>query len=259
MALSATGGNASNNSGSVSSFAMASYTSHTGQDIVFVIVLGSTASSVSSITASAGTYGTFTFQLAKNGTGVRVEVWTVHVTTGAATVFTINITGGATSIEANLEEYSGVISIGHNDTASGATLNLQDFGVAAQDGNNFVVTGFGFACQSGDTLTAQVGNARQKSIPAATAVGGALCDNTQPLAASFGNATKLSTSRNWAAASIELRSGGSSITAADYGGALVAALAADRDVRYLRCLEPLFAQQTPIQNVGSAVNSGFVA
>ena len=258
MAIVRTGGNASNNSGSVSSFAMGSYTSHSGQDIVFVIVLGSTSSSVSSITNSAGTYGTFTLQASNNGTGVRVEVWTVHVTTGAATVFTINITGGATSIEANLEEYSGVNSIGHTDTASGTLIILMDFGVATQDGNNWVITGFGFACQSGDTLTAQVGNESQKSIPAATAVGGALYDNTQPLSATFGCATKLSTSRNWAAASIELRTAATAITAKDYGSTLVAALQANRDVQYLHCLEPLFAQQTPIQNVGSALNYGFV-
>lgn len=258
MAIAAQGGNASNNSGSVTSLALSSYTTTTGRYVVIVVVLGSTSSSVSSISSSAGTYS-WTVSASTNGTGVRVEVWTSPVTVGAATVFTINISG-ATSVEGSLEEYSGVGSIGHTSSQSGTTLNMIDFGVLTQDGNNFVVTGFGFACQSGDTFSAQVGNQRQSSIPAATAVGGALYDNTEPLDGTFGNATKLSTSRNWASASIELRtSGGAAITAGAYGGATVAALQAARDARYLRCLEPLFSQQTPIQNVGSAVNSGFVA
>lgn len=259
MAISQTTGTATNNSGAVSSLALSAFTTTTGRTLVLVVVLGSTSSSVSSITNAGGTYS-WTLRSSQNGTGVRTETWTSPVTTGASTTFTVNITGGATSISAEVEEYSGVSSIGHVSTATGADVNLMDLGVLTQDGNNWVITGFGFVCQSGDTLTAQsTGTSRQSSIPAATAVGGALYDNTQPLAATFGNATKLSTSRNWAAASVELRTGATAITAKDYGGSVVASLQADRDVRYLHCLEPLWCQQTPIENVGSAVNYGFVA
>src|SRR4051812_43060639 len=98
MSIAATTGVKGNNSGAVTSIVTGNLNSTTGRDIVFEIVLGSTASSVSSITNSAGAYGAFTFRVAKNGTGVRTEIWTVHVNTGATTQFTINITGGATSV-----------------------------------------------------------------------------------------------------------------------------------------------------------------
>ena len=246
-----------NNPGSVTSLALPSVTTTTGQDVVVVVVLGSASSSVSSISPSAGSYASWTLQSSKNGTGVRVEVWTAHVATGAATVFTVNITGGATSVSAAVADYSGVTSFGHTDTASGSTYELMDLGVAAQDGNNWVVTGFGFACQSGDTFTAQIGNQRQSSIPAATAVGGSLYDNTQQAAATFGNATKLNTNRNWAAASIELRSGATAITVVDYGGASVPALQANRDYRLQHVLEPLFAQQQTYPPSPGVNNYGF--
>ena len=102
MAISATGGTAANNSGSVTSLALSSYTTTTGRTLVMMVVLGSTGSSVSSISNSAGSYS-WTLKASVNGTGVRVEVWTSPVTTGAATVFTINISG-ATSVEASLED-----------------------------------------------------------------------------------------------------------------------------------------------------------
>jgi hypothetical protein len=259
MAIGTGTGTAANSSASVTSLALPSVTPTTGRDIVVVVVLGSTSSSVSSISSSAGSYTSWTLQSSKNGTGVRVEVWTAHVTTGAATIFTVNITGGATSISSELEEYSGVSSFGHTDTATDVTLELMDLGVSAQDGNNWVVTGFGFACQSGDTTTAQIGTERRLSIPAATAVGGALYDNTQPATAKFGNATKLSANRNWAAASVELRSGATAISLVDYGGTLVAALQANRDYRLQHVLEPLFAQQQTYPPSPGANNSGFTA
>jgi hypothetical protein len=90
-------------------------------------------------------------------------------------------------------------------------------------------------------------------------MGGALYDDTQPLSASFGNGTNLSTSRNWAAASVELRTGTTAITAADYGGTLVASLQVARDVRYLRVTEPIFAQTQTYPPTPGANNYGFVS
>ena len=255
MAISATGGTAANNSGSVTSLALSSYTTTTGRTLVMMVVLGSTGSSVSSSSNSAGSYS-WTLKASVNGTGVRVEVWTSPVTTGAATVFTINISG-ATSVEASLEEYSGVNSVGNSHTGSGSSVTLWDQ-ADTQDGNNWVVSGLGFACVSGDTLTALTGTSRQSSIPAATAVGGALYDNTDVVDGNFGNWTRISNSRNWAAASVELRSGGAAITAADYGGAVVASLQVARDVRYLHCLEPLFCQNQNYPSTPGANNYGFV-
>jgi large repetitive protein len=224
MSIAATQGNATNSSSSVSSLAFASLTTVSGRDIVFVITLGSTSSSVSSITASAGSYGTFTFRAAQNGTGVRVEIWTVHVVTGAATVFTVNITGGATSLSIQQEEYSGVSSIGHTSTASGSSFDIRAGNVLTQDSTNIVVAGLGFACQSGDTLTAQNGGERQKSIPAATAVGGCLQDHTTILVGTVAVMTQINNSRNWAAAALELRSGITANAAGEYASGTAPAL-----------------------------------
>ena len=257
MAIAAAGGGSANNSGSVSSLALPSYTTTTGRDVIFAIVLGSTSSSVSSISNSAGSYTSVTQQAAINGTGVRVEIWSAHVATGAATVFTVNITGGATSISAGFEEYSGVSAIGATGTSSGSGVNMQGSATTTQ-GNDWTISAFGFACQSGDTLTGLIGSGRQSSIPAATAVAAALYDDTMIVDGTIVNMTRISNSRQWASATLELKSGGAAMTAADYGGALVASLQADRDVRYLHCLEPLFAQTQTYPPTPGANNYGFV-
>jgi hypothetical protein len=245
MSISATQGNATNNSGSVSSLAFASLTTVSGRDIIFVITLGSTSSSVSSISNSAGTYSGVALVAASNGTGVRVEVWKAHVVTGAATVFTVNITGGATSLSIQQEEYSGVSSIGNSSTASGSSFDIRAGNVLTQDSTNIVVAGLGFACQSGDTLTAQFGGERQKSIPAATAVGGCLQDHTTVLIGTVAVMTQINNSRNWAAVAVELRSGITANAAADYAATTSPALYNGHLADFSTCAEPAFAGGSP--------------
>src|SRR4051794_1558706 len=122
MAISQTTGTATNNSGAVTSLALSAFATTTGRTLVLVVVLGSTSSSVSSITNAGGTYS-WTLRASQNNTTVRTETWTSPVTTGASTTFTVNITGGATSIAAAVEEYSGVTSIGNTHTGSGSGVN----------------------------------------------------------------------------------------------------------------------------------------
>jgi len=270
MAIAATQGRSVNSSVNVASLAFSSITTVTGRDLVLVVVLGSTSSSVSSIGASAGSYAAWTLQASQNGTGVRVEVWTTHVNTGAATVFTVNITGGNTTVSQELEEYSGVSSIGNAGAGnSGSSIDLETALLTLQDGNNFIVGGMGFACQSGDTLTAIAGTSRQSSIPAATAVGGALYDSTSVVICQAETFAKISASRNWAAAAVELRTGGSSVTAIDYAASVAphqgsnayweTAIILFSNFELLHTLEPLFAQQQEFPPSPGANNYGFVA
>lgn len=232
-----TGGAANSGASNVASQASPSVTTTTGRKVVVVVILGSTSSSVSSITTSAGTYS-WTLQVSKNGTGVRIEVWTSPVTTGAATVFTANITGGNTTCAIAVEEYSGVNSFGNTSSTSGSDINPGDY-TTTQDGNNWAVAGVGFSCQSGDTFTIQNGTQRQSSIPAATAVGVALCDNTQVIDGPVYVLERISTARNWACASVELRSGGAAITGGGTGGSTTASMGQTKEFRYLKCNMPL--------------------
>lgn len=257
MAIAAQGGTSANNSGSVSSLALPSYPTTTGRTLVLVVALGATGSSVSSISSSAGSYS-WTLQSSQNGTGVRSEIWTSPVTTGAATVFTVNITGGATSVAAALEEYSGPTAIGNTGTGSGSSAALRA-SAALQDQNNFVVAGLAFACQSGDTLAVSLGTSQQSSIPAATAVGVALYDNTSLLCCTLADQADISASRNWAATAVELRSGSAATSALSYAASTAAALQTGHaNFNYQKFDEPLFAQQQNYPPTPGANNSGFV-
>lgn len=262
MAIAQVNGGVGNSAASsVASQASASVTTTTGNDVVVTVVLGSTSSSISSIGTSAGSYTNKTLQSSKNGTGVRVEVWTMHVATGAATVFTANITGGNTTCGIAVEQYSGVSSIGNTGTASGNSRDLETAGILTQDGNNWIVGGLGFACVSGDTLTALLGNSRQSSIPAATASAVALYDNTTACDATIEAYTRISTARQWASAAVELRSGGSAITAADYAAVLAAVLQTATFIGNTTNLYLLFVEEPVFsQSVGlKQTNYGFVA
>jgi hypothetical protein len=81
--------------------------------------------------------------------------------------------------EINVGSTSGSPIAGGTDTKTSSTSYMTNTGITIQGENGIVVTGFGFACQSGDTLTVKSGNQRQTSIPAATAVAVALYDNSQ--------------------------------------------------------------------------------
>lgn len=230
MAISATTGSAGSNGGSVASLALASFNSAASCHIVVTVTLGSTASSVTSITDTKG--NTYTQKASVNGTGVRVELWAcVNSGIQLGNIVTINISP-STSISAQAQERSGVSSFGNTATASGASI-FPELRCVLQDGGNWAAAGIGFACQSGDTLTAFEGTSRQSSIPAATAVGGAQYDVAAISNCSAPNGAKISTSRNWAMAALELRSGGASTPLTDYPVTTMAALQVRNDFRRL--------------------------
>ena len=215
MAIAATTGSAANSAVNVASLALPSVTPTTGRDVVVVVALGSTSSSVSSISTSAGSYTSWTLRASKNGTGVRVEIWTAHVTTGAATVFTVNITGGNTTVAAAVEEYSGVSAFGNTGTSSGTDGNMYQK-VTTQQTADFVVAALGFVSGAANTLGAKLGTSRQSSI-GANAVGVGLYDDTQTVDGSVAVYSQVSTAQNWASAAVELESGGAAVVALDYG------------------------------------------
>lgn len=232
-----TGGAANSGAVNVGSQAAPSLAFTTGRDVVVNVVLGSTTSSVSSITASAGSFTSSTLKKAQNGTGVRVEVWTLHVTTGATAVLTANIAGGNTTCSIEVEEYSGISSFG-NTNGNNGNDNQARTSAVTQDDSNFVVFGMGFACVSGDTVGGG-GTIRQSSIPAATSVGGVLSDVSAVGVATFEAVDGISAVRQWAIAALELRSGNAANSFKDYAATSAPTLQVARDIRYLNVLMPL--------------------
>lgn len=236
MAITRTTGSAASTTVPAASLALPSFNLTAGQNVYVKVGLDSTASAVTSITDTKG--NAYSFVVAVNGTGVRVEWWkSVSVGVQAANVITINVSPNC-NIEGEAEEYAAVSSEGVTATASGSSIYPR-IEVATQDGNNFVLGGFSFACVSGDTLTAQNGTEVRKSIPAATAVGGALYDNTQVGNGTLVNMGLISTSRQWAAAGLELRSGEADIGYSSYASTTAPSLQQAKDVRFLRVLAPL--------------------
>lgn len=211
-------GAAGNSSSAVASLALSSWTTIVSQTIVVAVALGSTASSISSITDTK--LNAYTKAAAQNGTGIRTEIWT-SFSVGAQNnnIITCNITGGNTTIAAAAAEYSGVTGIGNNGVVNGGastSINMYENNVLTTQASDFVVGALGFACVSGDTLTAVNGTSRQSSIPAATAVGIALYDNTSLAVAKIPVSTRISNARNWATAAVELNSGGAATPVVDY-------------------------------------------
>lgn len=218
MAISATTGSAAN-SASAASLAAPSFTLTAGQGVLVVVALGSTSSSVSSITDTKG--NVYTSIGASNGTGIRVEVWkSLSVGAQAANIITANISPN-TDLAIAAEEYAGINSIGNTGSSSDTISNMAAQALT-QDTSSFVLAGFAFAAQSGDTLTAVLGTSRQSSIPAATRSAVALYDITAPTIATARDVTRLSTARNWAAFAVELRSGVTGQVANDYASAATA-------------------------------------
>jgi hypothetical protein len=227
MAIAAVAGTSKNSSVAVSSLAMTSVTTVTGEDVLIGVVLGSTSVSVSSISKSAGTYTGDTLLTSLNAGGIRIELWKTHAAAGAATVFTVNLTGGTTTIAVALERYSGISSFGNVHSISGSNAAVFD-NVQTQDAVNFVVGVIGFSCQSGDTLTAKSGTSRQSSIPAATAVGVALYDSSSILIGKVPLQSQISTARAWSIGLAELRSGGAANAAAPYAATVAASMQTNR-------------------------------
>ena len=204
MAIAATAGGSGSTTVAATSKALSAFSVTTGRKVVVAVALDDTTKSVTSITDTAG--NTYVSVGAINGTGVRTEIWRSTTTASNGTnVVTINVSG-ACNIAGAAEEYSGATNYGNTGTSTG---NSRTLGVTAltQDGGSYVTGALGFACVSGDTLTALLGTSRQSSIPAATAVGVALYDNTVSFIATVETLTRISTARQWAAHSLELRSG----------------------------------------------------
>lgn len=261
MAIAANGGTSANSSSAVASLALSAFTPVTGEILVLAVALGSTSSSVSSISNSAGSY-TWTLRASQNGTGVRVEIWTATVNTGAATTFTVNITGGSTTVAAAIERYSGVASIGNTTNASGSSEFPRGY-VTIADGGNWLAAAVGFACQSGDTITGSGSDLtnRQSSIPAATATAVQEGDQTTSVDCSMIFCSKLTNSRNWAVAAVELVGTGNvpvSIATPMYGGTLVAALQT-LNGQTLKGTMPAFCQSGTVPVSSGSNNYGFVS
>lgn len=241
MAISRTTGSAAN-SASAASLALPAFNLTASQDVIVGVVLGSTASSVTSIVDTKG--NTYSLIGAKNGTGMRVELWkSVNVGAQTSNIITVNISPN-TDIAAAAEEYAGVSSYGNTGNNSGSNDNMNQL-VSVQDGNNWIVCGMGFTANSGDTDTAVAGNLIQSSIPAATRSAVGLFDETQVAVGQELCQGKLSTARNWASFGVELRSGGPSITVVDYASTSAPSLQVARDVRFLRVKEPYSYTSVP--------------
>lgn len=211
MAISATTGGTVNNTSAGTSLAFSANTSTTGQAIVVAIAILSSSVTVSSVTDTSGT--TYSRLAAiTNSSGVRVELWgNANITGHSSNVITVNLSGSALA-SASYEEYSGVTAFGHTSSGStGGNLYPQD-NVATQDASNWAVTGAAIASSSGDTLTATWGTIRQSIIPALTTAGSALLDATSLYTSMLTNLVRISSSRVWAAASVELRTGLTAVT-----------------------------------------------
>lgn len=210
MAITATTGTAST-SASASSLALSSFNLTAGQDVIVGAVFDDITKTVTGVADTKG--NTYTLQTALNGTGIRIEVWASHnVGVQTSNIITITLSGAA-NIAGAAEEYANVTAEGNVGSNQGTDMNPYQL-VTIQEGNNFQVTVIGFAAQSGDTLTANLGTSRQSSIPAATRPGIALYDNTSIACAKVPCYTRISTSRNWVTAGVELRlTGSAAITA----------------------------------------------
>ena len=203
--ISRVGGAANNTGGSTAPASMSvAYSSGTGNTIVAVCALGSTSSSITSITDGGSAWALRAF--ANNGTAVRSEIWST--TAGgsvASTLFTINISGG-TPTACALEEYAGVLSLGAT-TTSEATSGTASAGLVTQNANNYVVAGLGANSYFGYFATS--GTIEQLAVltsnPGNNYVEMALCDNTAATATSVA-CTSVSSPAPWAAPALELRS-----------------------------------------------------
>lgn len=250
MAITPQNGAAASTTVAAASLALPSWSTVAGRDIEVAVALDSTSSSVTSITDTHG--HTYTLISSQNNGGVRTELWkSVGIATQAANIITVNVSPNC-NIAAAAEEYSGVSAYGVSATGS-ATSTIPNIYEQSEDGNDYAVVAFGFACNSGDTITAQVGTRRQFSVPAATAVGIALFDSTSIGIAQILNEALLSASRDWAAVATDLKSG----TDVTEEMATVTETHACGAGYLLNVLMPATADTGPVTPSGAG-NSGFV-
>lgn len=212
MAIAAVNGSTINNSTAGTSIAFAAASQTSGNRIVVAVAILTTTVSVSSITDGTNT---FTLQSStNNGTAVRVELWACTIASSATRTITVNFTGGSTLASAAYEQYSGSTAIGNIATATTGASIYPEVDVATQDANNWSIAALAVATNSGDTFANDLGTQRQKVIPALTTASIVLVDNTSQLTvAGLRNAVQASTSRSWACAALELRTGQTAISA----------------------------------------------
>jgi alpha-L-arabinofuranosidase len=181
------------------------YSSSSGNTVVATCALGSTSSSISSITDNGSAWALRAF--ANNGAAVRSEIWSTAAGGSIASKsFTIAISGG-TPASCALEEYSGVSGLGPTATSYGVTGT---WGVAltTQDPNDYVVAGLGANSYYGYYATAGAiwQQSGLTSNPGSNYVETALCDNTAATATTV-SCTSVSSPVAWAAVALELRPG----------------------------------------------------
>ena len=199
-------GGAHNNTGTSSAPTSLSigYNSGNNNTIVAVCALGSTTSSISSITDSGSTWALQAF--ANNGTAVRSEIWSTSAGGSvASTSFTVNISGG-TPTSCALEEYSGVLSLGKTATAQG-TSGIWSVTLTTQDANNYVAAGIGANSYYG--YSNPTGSLRQSGVITSNSgsnyVEMALFDKAGATASPVTNGV-ITSPAPWAALALELRS-----------------------------------------------------
>jgi len=179
------------------------YTSGGGNTIVAVCALGSTSSSISSITDNGSVW---TFRAGVNGgTAVRSEIWST--TAGgsvASTSFTITLSG-PTPASCAIEEYSGVLSIGATATSTDASGTMS-VSITAPEANDYIVAGLGANSYNGYNMTngklRQAGGLTQNS--GKNYVEMVLCDNTAATPTSL-TCSSVSGPAVWAAPAVLLR------------------------------------------------------
>lgn len=207
MTIAATTGKTVNNSTAGTSLVFASAATTTGQAIVVAVAILNTTVSVSSITSTSGSV--FTLKAAQNdgSSSIRAELWECQSVAGnAAEVITVTFSA-ATLASAAWEEYSGSSALGHVGTGNSGLSNTTEADVTTQDNGSFAVCAVAMATSSGDTLGGNLGTVRQSLVPALTTASIAIIDNTSAYAASVRDSLIISTSRAWASAALELRTG----------------------------------------------------
>ncbi|HWE51900.1 MAG TPA: fibronectin type III domain-containing protein [Bryobacteraceae bacterium] len=203
--ISPVGGARNNTGGSTTPVSLTiPYASSSGNTVVAVCALGSTASAINSITDSGSVWS---LQAAiNNGAAVRSEIWSTPAGGSvASSSFTIAFSSGAPASCA-FEEYSGVLSIGA-PASNQAVSGTASIGLAIPEGHDYVVAGLGENSYFGYTLTS--GNLRQTAGLTSNAgnnyVEMILCDNTAAATGTVG-CSSVSGPAPWAAVALTLRS-----------------------------------------------------
>jgi hypothetical protein len=171
-----------------------------GNTIVVVATMSTTAVSVGSITDTSGSFYTKHYYIGV--TGAELEIWAATAA-GTGGTITVTLAAGATASQVCIaSQYSGVGVVGAHTAATGSSKTASvSLTTATGDTNNWIVAGF--AAASSTTPTSSVGTLRQATALSAP-LSGALSDNVGSGSVT-NTVTIATTSTNWAATAIELR------------------------------------------------------